>query len=67
MHFSRRGIIVAFCFGLWIGTAGLICQALVARPPEGDETQFKLSNPGEVVHAESAGTAAPARVELAQR
>jgi hypothetical protein len=65
MHISRRGIIVALCFGVWIGAAGLICRAFVKLPLEADETQLKLSNPGEIVHAES--EVAPARVELAEK
>jgi hypothetical protein len=65
MHFSRRRIIVALCFAVWIGAAGVICRALVTQPLEGDEAEIRLSSPALVVHAEP--VVAPARVEVAQR
>ncbi len=63
---SRRGTIVTLCFGVWIGAAGLICRAFVARPIDGDSAEFQLSNPAEVVHAEAVNAVVP-RIVLAQR
>ena len=64
---SRRGVIVTLCFGVWIGAAGLICRSFVGTPLGADVTQFKLSNPAQVVRAESVSAVAPVRVALAQR
>lgn len=66
MHITRRAIIVIVSFGVWIGTAGLICRAFVSTPLPGDEGQSRLNNPAAVVHAEAVNAGAP-RIVLAQR
>lgn len=61
-----RGIIVGFCFVLWIGAAGLVCWALV--PKQLPDEPAALTNPAMVVKAERAGAVVGASpVSLAQR
>jgi hypothetical protein len=61
-----RGIIVASCFMLWIGAAGLICWALVPR--QSPDESATITNPAAVVHAEAAGGQTPkGQMPLAQR
>jgi len=61
-----RGIMVAVCFGLWIGAAGLVCWALV--PKQLPDEPMVITNPAAVVRAERVGIAGPpAQVSMAQR
>jgi hypothetical protein len=68
MHFFSfdRGIIVGFCFALWIGAAGLICWTLVPR--ELPDESSGVVNPAAVVRAEPASVTIPqGQMPLAQR
>ena len=68
MHFFSldRGIVVALCFLLWIGAAGLVCWALV--PTQLPDEPAVGTNPAAVVRTERVGMAvAPAQVSMAQR
>jgi hypothetical protein len=68
MHFFSfdRGIIVALCFLLWIGAAGLVCWMLV--PTQLPDEPAMVTNPAAVVRAERVGIAvAPAQLSMAQR
>jgi hypothetical protein len=56
-----RGIMVALCFVLWIGAAGLVCWSLVPRQLP-DEPSM-LTNSAAVVKAQPAS----AQMMLAQR
>jgi hypothetical protein len=61
-----RGVMVALCFVLWIGAAGLVCWALV--PKQLPDEPMALTNPAAVVRVERAGVAGgPAQVSMAQR
>ena len=59
---SRRRIVVTTCFTIWIGTAGVLCWAVMGRPIE---TPVETINPTQVVHVTPANAAAP--VALAQQ
>ena len=68
MHFFSfdRGIMVALCFVLWIGAAGLICWALL--PKQLPDEPITITNPATVVRAERAVIApSPAQLSMAQR
>jgi hypothetical protein len=61
-----RGLVVIFCFVLWIGAAGLICWALV--PKELPDESSEIVNPAAVVRAEPAAVDKPlGQMPLAQR
>jgi len=66
MHFFSldRGIVVALCFVLWIGAAGLVCWALVPRQlPDEPMTN---TNPAMVVRTASINMSSlPAQVSMA--
>ena len=65
---SRRAIVIATCFVVWIGAAGLICRALVPSRLGAEEGQSKIVDPSQVVRAEPPGeVATPIRVTLAER
>jgi hypothetical protein len=66
MHFFSldRGIVVALCFVLWIGAAGLVCWALVPR--QLPDEPMTITNPAAVVRATSINmTSLPAQVSMA--
>jgi hypothetical protein len=68
MHFFSldRGIVVALCFVLWIGAAGLVCWALV--PKQLPDEPMMHTNPTAVVRAASINmTSLPTQVSMAQR
>jgi hypothetical protein len=61
-----RGIVVAICFSVWIGAAGLICWALV--PKELPDESSEIVNPAAIVRAEPAPVINPeGQMPMAQR
>ena len=61
-----RGVIVALCFLLWIGAAGLVCWALV--PKQLPDEPMMGGNPSAVVRVQEGGIGGlVGKVTLAQR
>jgi len=72
MHFFSfdRGIVVGFCFALWIGAAGLVCWALVPKQMPDEPVMTFTASPAVVVRAGSLNGSSPGQamqLSMAQR
>jgi hypothetical protein len=67
MHFISfdRGIVVAVCFFLWLGAAGLVCWALV--PVQVPDEPLTFTSAVSVAHPTAAPSAGATQLTMAQR